>query len=116
MGPPIPFDDEARTLALQMALKCADLGHWACQRPVHRKWVQRLEEEFFRQGDKEGEAGLPISPLMDRNKGGVTKSQTGFYSIVALPQFQAFCANFPACTPLLEAIKDNYQMWLDEGS
>ncbi len=32
-------------------------------------------EEFFRQGDKERERGIPISPLFDRNKPGVTKSQ-----------------------------------------
>ena len=42
---------------------------------------------MFRQGDKERELGQPISPLMDRAKGGVTKSQTGFFKIVALPQF-----------------------------
>jgi hypothetical protein len=34
-----------------------------------------LEEEFFRQGDRERELGLPISPLFDRAKQGVGKSQ-----------------------------------------
>ena len=42
------------------------------------KWVKRLEEEMFRQGDQERVHNLPISPLMDRLKGqGITKSQTG---------------------------------------
>lgn len=49
-----------------MALKCADLGHLAHKRDVHRRWVMVLEEEMFRQGDKEKAAGLPVSPLMDR--------------------------------------------------
>ena len=31
--------------------------------------------------------GQPISPLMDRTKGGVTKSQTGFFNIVAMPMY-----------------------------
>ena len=44
---------------------------------MHSEWVDRLEEEFFRQGDREGVAGLPISPLMDRTKGGVSKAQPG---------------------------------------
>jgi hypothetical protein len=44
-------------------------------------------KEMFRQGDRERALGLPISPLMDRAKGGVTKSQTGFFSIVALPMY-----------------------------
>ena len=61
----------------QMALKCADLGHLTASREVHRRWVTRLESEFFAQGDREREALLPISPLMDRTREGVTKSQPG---------------------------------------
>ena len=60
---------------LQMALKCADLGHLSAGREVHAKWVGLLQEEFFCQGDREREHGLPISPLMDRSKPGITKSQ-----------------------------------------
>ncbi len=41
------------------------------------RWLERLEEEFFLQGDKERDAGLPISPLFDRTKQGVSKSQVG---------------------------------------
>ena len=62
---------------LQMALKCADLGHLAREEAVHREWVRRLEEEMFRQGDLEKARGYPVSPLMDRLKGGITKSQPG---------------------------------------
>lgn len=43
--------------------------------PVHCKWVQLLEDEFFQQGDKEKLHGLPVSPLFDRCKPGITKSQ-----------------------------------------
>lgn len=42
---------------------------------------------MFRQGDREKTLGQPVSPLMDRVKGGVTKSQTGFFNIVALPMY-----------------------------
>jgi hypothetical protein len=60
---------------LQVALKCADLGHLAEELAVHKRWVRCLEEEFFLQGDREKAGGLPISPLFDRDKPGVTKSQ-----------------------------------------
>ena len=40
---------------------------------------------MFRQGDREKSLGQPVSPLMDRARGGVTKSQTGFFNIVARP-------------------------------
>ena len=107
-------------LSLQLALKCADLGHTTANLPVHLRWVSGLEEEvcarsssltmtilqnicvylsaapvltswlvlpvcaaqFFRQGDQEAQTGLPISPLFDRAKQGITKSQVGFFDIV----------------------------------
>lgn len=69
---------------LQVVLKCADLGHLTCPWAVHRRWVHRLQAEFFLQGDKEREAGLPVSPLMDCNKMGITKSQVRPCSISRL--------------------------------
>jgi hypothetical protein len=63
--------------SIQVALKCADLGHLASPEHVHRKWVQLLEEEMFRQGDLEKGRGYAVSPLMDRSKAGITKSQPG---------------------------------------
>ncbi len=46
--------------------------------PLHSlPQVLLLEEEFFRQGDAEREAGLPISPLFDRSKQGISKTQIG---------------------------------------
>ena len=62
---------------MQMVMKCADLGHLASEESVHMKWVSALEEEMFRQGDLEKSKGYPISPLMDRRKEGITKSQPG---------------------------------------
>ena len=60
-----------------MAMKCADLGHLASAQHVHLRWVHLLEEEMFRQGDLERERGYALSPLMDRSKTGITKSQPG---------------------------------------
>lgn len=39
------------------------------------RWVNQLEEEFFRQGDVERANNMTISPLFDRSKQGITKSQ-----------------------------------------
>ena len=35
--------------ALQMVIKCADIGHLAADHTTHRQWSFKLEEEFFRQ-------------------------------------------------------------------
>lgn len=34
-----------RLLTLQIAMKCADMGHMAESLEVHKKWVASLEEE-----------------------------------------------------------------------
>ena len=36
---------------------------------MHKDWVVRLGEEFYLQGDRERDANMAISPLMDRTKG-----------------------------------------------
>jgi hypothetical protein len=59
----------------QMALKCGDLGHSAKNLTLHKRWTDRITEEFFQQGDDERKKGLPISPFMDRHKPNVPQSQ-----------------------------------------
>ena len=39
-------------LTLQVALKCADIGHLAAIPDVHKRWAYLLEEEFFLQVTK----------------------------------------------------------------
>ncbi|WIA11311.1 hypothetical protein OEZ85_011434 [Tetradesmus obliquus] len=107
-------DAAARSLYLQMALKAGDLGHLAAPREVHKRWVAALEEENFRQGDRERAAGLAVSPLMDRTKQGISRSQVGFFDIVALPLYTSLAQRFPGCRPMLEAVLDNYAMWKEQ--
>lgn len=100
------------TITLQMALKCADLGHLSLCWSSHMRWVQRLEEEFFAQGDKEMKQGMPeLTFLMDRNKPGASDSQVGFFDFVVLPLFREFGAAFPAIRPMLSAVEANYEQW-----
>ncbi|PNW75037.1 hypothetical protein CHLRE_12g499250v5 [Chlamydomonas reinhardtii] len=108
---PTPLDDTERTLTLQVALKAADLGHLGEELEVHKRWVRALEEEFFRQGDQELARGLPISPLFDRAKQGVSKSQVGFYDFIALPLVHALASAFPGARPLLACYVANYDHW-----
>ncbi|GLC59059.1 hypothetical protein PLESTB_001439000 [Pleodorina starrii] len=108
---PAPLDDSERLLSLQVALKVADLGHLAEQMEVHKRWLAALEAEFFLQGDLERQMGLPISPLFDREKQGVSKSQVGFFEFVALPLANALSSAFPGAQPLMECLTSNYRHW-----
>ena len=110
--PSISLPGEDVSLSLQMALKCADIGHVYCESNVHLRWVQKLEQEFFAQGDMEGEMGaIGKSPLMDREKAGITKSQVGFFKVVVVPLFKSFCTAFPGCDPALEYLNRNLRLW-----
>ncbi|KAL6762827.1 hypothetical protein V8C86DRAFT_3130553 [Haematococcus lacustris] len=111
-----PISDQDKLLSLQMALKCSDLGHLAAPLPVHLAWVSRLEAEFFAQGDAERAQGLTISPLCDRTKQGITKSQVGFFDFVALPLFNNFTARFTTAKPLLHGVTQNYRHWQAEAA
>lgn len=100
------------SLALQVCLKCADIGHCYCESNVHLRWVQKLEQEFFAQGDREEEFGaVAKSPLMDREKAGITKSQVGFFKIVVVPLFASFCKAFPSAEPMLSSLNRNLELW-----
>lgn len=77
----------------------------------HYRWVTQLEEEFFRQGDVERQNGMAISPLFDRSKQGITKSQVGFFDIVIIPLFHTFGKVFSNSRPLLTYVMRNYRYW-----
>lgn len=95
----------------QITLKVADLGHLAESRDVHTRWVACLQEESYLQGDREKALGMTVSPLYDRNKAGVTRSQVGFFDFCVLPLFFAYTRVFPAAKPLWDAVVDNYGYW-----
>jgi cAMP-specific phosphodiesterase 4/calcium/calmodulin-dependent 3',5'-cyclic nucleotide phosphodiesterase len=117
-SPPTPVCREDAVLLLQMAMKCADLGHLALGYDVHRKWVERLEQEFFAQGDREKSLGLSASFLMDRDKPGCSQTQVSFFQLVALPLFQSLVDVVPLARPMLDAVTSNSQRWrlLDEAA
>ncbi|PNH11652.1 Calcium/calmodulin-dependent 3',5'-cyclic nucleotide phosphodiesterase 1B [Tetrabaena socialis] len=110
--PPQPVDEAERSLTLQLALKAADIGHLGEALEVHKRWLAVLEDEFFRQGDRERQLGLPISPLFDRTKQGVSKSQVGFYDFVALPLCFSLSSAFPGTAPLMGCFLKNYRHWV----
>ena len=60
---------------LQNMVHCSDLSNPTKPLEIYRKWVDRIMEEFFRQGDKEREAGIEISPMCDRYNATIEKSQ-----------------------------------------
>ncbi|XP_041670160.1 calcium/calmodulin-dependent 3',5'-cyclic nucleotide phosphodiesterase 1A [Cheilinus undulatus] len=92
--------------ALSLLLHTADISHPAKRWELHHSWTSSLLEEFFRQGDKEAELGLPFSPLCDRKSTMVAQSQIGFIDFIVEPTF----------TVLTEMIEKIVTPLIDEAS
>ncbi|XP_023140402.1 dual specificity calcium/calmodulin-dependent 3',5'-cyclic nucleotide phosphodiesterase 1B isoform X2 [Amphiprion ocellaris] len=73
--------------ALSLLLHTADISHPSKPWVLHSRWTKALMEEFFRQGDREAELGLPFSPLCDRKSTLVAESQIGFIDFIVYPTF-----------------------------
>ncbi|XP_041700600.1 calcium/calmodulin-dependent 3',5'-cyclic nucleotide phosphodiesterase 1A isoform X2 [Coregonus clupeaformis] len=93
--------DKAKALSLM--LHAADISHPAKAWKLHYRWTQALMEEFFRQGDKEVELGLPFSPLCDRKATMIAQSQIGFIDFIVEPTFSVLVdTTEKIITPLIE--------------
>uniref|UniRef100_A0A674NNR2 Phosphodiesterase n=1 Tax=Takifugu rubripes TaxID=31033 RepID=A0A674NNR2_TAKRU len=89
--------------ALSLLLHTADISHPAKPWSLHHRWTFSLLEEFFRQGDKEAELGLPFSPLCDRKSTMVAQSQIGFIDFIVEPTFTVMTEMIEKImTPLME--------------
>ncbi|KAI8925593.1 hypothetical protein BC831DRAFT_460202 [Entophlyctis helioformis] len=66
-------EEPDRQLVLEMAVKCGDLGNPTKRFDESKRWSFLVMEEFFRQGDREKQLGLPVSKFMDRNDTNIPK-------------------------------------------
>jgi len=109
----LEIETKHQDFILQLALKVADLGHTATPVSQHIRWVKRLQEEFFAQGDMERNNNIKISPLMDRTKAGPCKgsNQVGFFEVIVIPLYKLWMLMFPSCTPLLVQVTKNLEFW-----
>jgi len=110
-----PFQAQAHVavpLLLAVAIKFADLGH--CFKPfqMHKKWAQRITNEFWALGDRERQLGIAVSPLCDRVKdSNVPMSQIGFFEYICVP-FYSIVADLvdPTMLPWVR-VQANLQSW-----
>lgn len=102
-----------RMMLIQAFVHMADLGH--CARPwnIHKHLVAGLETEFFSQGDRERELGLPIMPLMDRTKDSVAAAQDFFLGKLVLPLLTPYVSFLEdtLAEDYLESLDTNRERW-----
>ncbi|XP_039575025.1 cAMP-specific 3',5'-cyclic phosphodiesterase 4D-like, partial [Passer montanus] len=97
-----------RMQVLRTMVHCADLSNPTKPLGLYRQWTERIMEEFFRQGDRERERGMEISPMCDRHSASVESSQVGFIDFVVQPLWEAWAELVhPDAREMLRALRRN---------
>ncbi|CAM9661517.1 unnamed protein product [Lampetra fluviatilis] len=97
-----------RIQVLQNMVHCADLSNPTKPLDVYRQWTERIMEEFFRQGDRERERGMEISPMCDKHSASVEKSQVGFIDYIVHPLWETWGdLVHPDAQDILDTLEDN---------
>jgi len=99
---------------LELLLHCADIS--GPVKPVHisKKWADLVCEEFFQQGEKEKEKGLPVSPMMDKATTNIPNMQMGFIEFVVSPIYIGMAQLFPGMAQTLDHMAENFQAYAEE--
>ncbi|CAD2222310.1 3',5'-cyclic-nucleotide phosphodiesterase [Angomonas deanei] len=102
---------EDQFLALAMALKMADISN--CGRPldIYLKWSGKVSDEFYQQGDRERNLGLPCSPFMDRLQPSIAKGQISFMNYIIIPFFEQMSELLPALRFAVDLAEGNKAYW-----
>ena len=103
------FDEQQ--LLLNYLIHMADLGHNCKKFEISIQWIKLLCEEFWEQGDKEREKGLPISFMCDRNNYDVPSSQIGFLKGFILSSFDCLVEMFPKLHFTIDNAENNIKRW-----
>ncbi|KAI1727438.1 3'5'-cyclic nucleotide phosphodiesterase domain-containing protein [Ditylenchus destructor] len=102
-----------RIQVLQSMIHLADLSNPTKPIELYRNWNERILEEYWRQGDKEKELGLEVSPMCDRGNVTIEKSQVGFIDYIVHPLFETWAELvYPDAQHILDQLEDNREWYL----
>jgi len=109
--------------AITHALRMCDLAAWGRPLELHKKWMDRVREEFYLQGDKETKLGLAPSTYHDtqwttareRDDSDFAAGQVSFIDSVVLPLFLEMQRLVPELELCVKEAKENRAHWEQVG-
>ena len=101
-----------RNLCFQVLIHAADISNPSKPWSVCHRWTRLVMAEFWAQGDKERDEGLPISYMMDRYTVNIAKTQIGFIDVIVWPTFDALKTEFPALIENCSQLLTNRENWI----
>ena len=90
-----------------LIMHICDVSNSAKPWPLYYKWVELLFVEFFAQGDREKQLGLPTSMLCDRETTNIAKAQVGFIDFLIKPVFVSLSHFLDGIEPYLNQLSSN---------
>lgn len=82
---------EDRVLVYSCMLRTCDIFKVVRdERKVFNKWMDRMFEEFYKQGDVEKDLGLPMSKFMDKENTNKDKAYLNYIQLVCRPLLTTF--------------------------
>lgn len=100
-----------RVAVVALCMKCADLSNEIRPYNVSFLWASRINDEFFKQTDKERELGLPVTPFMDPEKVVIAQEQGNFIQGLCMPLYKALVHLFPTAQPCCDQMASNKATW-----
>uniref|UniRef100_A0A0K0DP59 PDEase domain-containing protein n=1 Tax=Angiostrongylus cantonensis TaxID=6313 RepID=A0A0K0DP59_ANGCA len=102
----------ANTLVLQSMIHLADLSNPTKPIDLYRQWNSRILEEYWRQGDREKELGIEVSPMCDRGNVTIEKSQVGFIDYIVHPLYETWAdLVYPDAQNILDQLEENREWY-----
>lgn len=107
-------EKETHDTLRNMLLHFADISNSMKPFSVARPWALLVLEEFFVQGEKMTELGLPVPALNDRQKTNRPTSQIGFIEFIVSPLVFTIVKILPPIGYTEQAMWGNVKAWFEE--
>lgn len=92
-------------------MHACDISNPCKDKPLMLKWSLKLYTEFYNQGDREKEMGLPVSEICDRNKPKRAIASIGFANFIVKPLFEGLKPFFKISDLALITLDKNTKYW-----
>lgn len=104
---------EAKKLVMDCILHSADVSNPCRVFSVTEAWAYKCLEEYFAQGDREKQLGIPVQFLNDREKLNRPNSQIGFIEFMIAPFMVAQIKLWPNLSEMGDHLGTNMKIWHD---
>jgi len=102
-----PKKQDTKEYIMSHLVHFADISNPTKTLEVYNIWVERIFQEFFSQGDKEKELGLPISMMCDRNTTKIPDSQIFFMNFFVKEELNLIISFCPQASCLMDTLEEN---------